>query len=282
VLHVHMTAAEVAVTLAGVSRRLPPVVSTRHFAGARGHGPGGRLVAAVARRRVVAQIAISAYVAAHVEGPSTVVHPGLDPRPDARPASGREPVVLAVQRLEPEKRTDVAVRAFAASRLAEQGWRLRVAGAGSQAPALRELAAGLGVGGAVDLLGARHDVEDLMAAASLLLAPCPVEGLGLTVLEAMANGLPVVAADAGGHRETLAGLDPLALHEPLDATGAGSHLTTLAADPARRDAYARAAQARQRTVFTVDRQAAATDAVYRAAIGAPATTPATTLLEEPG
>jgi len=268
VVHVHMTAAEVAATLAGLTRRLPPVVSTRHFAGVRGHGPGARLTAAVARRHVVAQVAISAYVAAHVDGRSTVVHPGLDPRPDGPPAAAREPVVLVVQRLEPEKRTDVAVRAFAASGLAGHGWRLVVAGAGSQATELRGLAAGLGVGDAVDLLGARDDVEQLMTRAGVLLAPCPVEGLGLTVLEAMASGLPVVAADAGGHRETLAGLDPLALHPPLDAADAGERLAALAADPARRDTYAGAARARQRAAFTVDQQAAATDAVYRVATGA--------------
>ena len=40
----------------------------------------------------------------------------------------REPVVLVAQRLEPEKDTDVAVRAFALSGLAGRGWRLEVAG----------------------------------------------------------------------------------------------------------------------------------------------------------
>lgn len=263
VVHVHMTAAEAAATLAGLRVRLPPVVSTRHFAHPRGSGPAGPLVAAVARRRVTAQLAISEYVAARVDGAGVVVRPGVAPRDDATPAAARERVVLMAQRLEPEKRTDLGVRAFAASGLAERGWRLLVAGDGSRAGAVRALADGLGVGHAVELLGARDDVEALVRRAALLLAPCPAEGLGLTVLEAMAAGLPVVATAAGGHLETLGGLDPLGLYPPAEPGQAATRLARLAADPARRDAYARAAQARQRREFTPDRQAAGTLAVYR-------------------
>ena len=48
----------------------------------------------------------------------------------------------------------------------------------------------------------------------MLIAPCPVEGLGLTLLEAMAGGLPVVAAEAAGHLDVLAGLDSRAMFPP--------------------------------------------------------------------
>ncbi|WP_166850240.1 glycosyltransferase family 4 protein [Isoptericola sp. BMS4] len=274
VVHVHMTAAEVAATLAGLRVRLPPVVSTRHFALPRGSGPAGRAVAAVARRRVAAQVAISEHVAARVDGASVVVRPGVAPRHDALPAAARDRVVLMAQRLEPEKRTDLGVRAFADSGLADRRWRLQVAGDGSQAAATRALADELGVGHAVDLLGARDDVESLMRRASLLLAPCPVEGLGLTVVEGMAAGLPVVAAGAGGHLETLGGLDPLALYPPGEPGQAATRLARLATDPARRDAYARAAQARQRHEFTPGRQAADVLAVYRAVLERAAPAPA--------
>ena len=112
------------------------------------------------------------------------------------------------QRLQPEKRTDVGVRAFAASGLAAEGWTLDVAGIGPEREALESLAAELGVATSVRFSGYRTDLPDLLARAGLLLAPCPVEGLGLTLLEAMASGLPPVAADAAGHVELLAGLDP--------------------------------------------------------------------------
>lgn len=271
VVHVHMTAAEVAASLALLApdllRRGTPVVSTRHFARPRGSGTAGRAVAAVARRPVRAQVAISRYVAAHVDGPSTVVHPGVDDRPDGLPAASRDRTVLVVQRLEPEKRTADAVRAFAGSGLAAGGWRLDVVGDGSLRADLERLVADLGtadpvVAGAVRFLGARGDVEDRMSRAGLLLAPCAVEGLGLSVLEAMAAGLPVVASAAGGHLELLEDVDPAALWAPGDVGAAGAALAALAASPDRRDRAARRAVARQREEFTAAAQVRATDAVY--------------------
>lgn len=273
VLHVHMTAAEVAATVAAAATRaFPPVVTTRHFAGRRGSGRAGRLIAALARRRVTAQVSISRYVADHVDGDSVVVHPGVEDRPDGRTAGERSRVVLMVQRLESEKRSDLGLRAFAASGLAEEGWELHVAGDGSQRSVLESLCTELGVDSHVRFLGARTDVDQLMADAGLLVAPCPVEGLGLSVLEAMAGGLPVVAASAGGHLELLEGVDPLTLYPPYDTAVAGRHLAALARDPARRDAVSAAARTVQRTSFTPHAQVAGTDAVYRSVVGAPRAT----------
>jgi len=264
VVHVHMTSAEIAAALASlVSPRLPPVVSTRHFARPRGSGPAAGLTAVVARTPVRAQISISQYVADHVDGDSVVVHPGIDDRPDGPGAAERDRSVLLVQRLEPEKRTDLGILAFSASGLRDHGWQLLVAGEGSQRSRLEDLVAHEGLGEQVRFLGSRSDVDELMRRAAVLLAPCPVEGLGLSVLEAMSNGLPVVAAGAGGHLETLAGLDPLALHPPTDVVQAGANLATLAASTTRRDAYGEAAREVQRARFTLRSQVEGTAAVYR-------------------
>lgn len=269
VVHVHMTAAETAASLATlVRRRVGPVVSTRHFACPRGTGRLGPVVAAVARRPVVAQLAISRSVAEAVDGPCTVVHPGVEDRGPSPAAAEREPVVLVAQRLEEEKRTDLALRAFAAARLGDAGWRLDLAGDGAQRARLESLAATLGIGAHVRFLGRRDDVDALMRRASLLLAPCPVEGLGLSVLEAMASGLPVVAASAGGHVELLDGLDPAALYDPLDPGAAGAALAALAAASARRDALARAARERQTGEFSTAAWLAGTTAAYRRVLDA--------------
>ncbi|MCB7137027.1 glycosyltransferase family 4 protein [Cellulosimicrobium marinum] len=269
VVHVHMTAAEVAASVATVLRpRVGPVVSTRHFARPRGTGRFGPAVAAVARRPVVAQVAISRFVADSVDGPSVVVPPGVEDRGPAPRAAERERVALLAQRLEPEKGTDVALRAFAASGLADAGWHLDVAGDGALRTELEALAAGLGIGTAVRFLGRRGDVDALMARAALLLAPCAVEGLGLSVLEAMSSGLPVVAARAGGHVELLDGLDDAALHDPTDPAAAAAALAALAAAPDRRDALADAARRRQVDRYTPDAWVAGTAAVYRRALEA--------------
>lgn len=265
VLHVHMTAAELAALVAPRAIRVP-VVSTRHFAGRRGTGLPGRVLAAAIAPRIAAQIAISHYVASHIDGASTVVHPGVPAGPDGAAAAARERSVLVVQRLEAEKRTDVAVRAFTASGLAATGWRLDIAGDGAQRRALETLARAQGVAGAVRFLGRRSDVGVLMARAGLLLAPCPVEGLGLAVVEAMAAGLPVVATRAGGHVETVGAVVGAALFPPGDAAQAGRLLADLAADPGRRDAYGAALRSRQRERFTLEAQERATAAVYRSVL----------------
>ena len=97
----------------------------------------------------------------------------------------------------------MAIEGFVASGLADEGWTLDIAGEGSQRTHLERLAADRGAGAAVRFLGFRMDVDELMAAAGIFLAPRPTEALGLSVLEAMAAGLPVVAAAAGGHLETV-------------------------------------------------------------------------------
>jgi glycosyltransferase involved in cell wall biosynthesis len=264
VVHAHLTAAESAATLyLPVLLGRVPLVVTRHIALPRGQSTLGGLAAYVIRRRVAAQIAISSYVADTVDGPSVVVHPGVETEPDGHPAASRRPVVLVAQRLEAEKSTDVALRAFAASGLGREGWELHVAGEGALLGPLQRLADELGITASTRFLGRRSDVGALQDEAGVLLAPCAVEGFGLSVLEAMARGLPVVAARAGGHLDLLDGLAGDALFEPGDAEAAGRALGRLARDPAARDAYGRAEQDRQRTSFTQDMHVRGTEAVYR-------------------
>ena len=264
VVNTHMTAADVAAVAALATlpmARRPALVATRHFARPRGH-VGPVPIDALVRRRIDAQIAISAAVAATIEGPSTVVHTGIESRPAGDPAA-RERTVLMAQRLQPEKRTDVGVRTFASSGLARSGWVLEIAGIGPDRAALERLAAELGIAASVRFTGYRTDLPELLARAGMLLAPCPVEGLGLTLLEAMASGLPPVAADAAGHVELLAGLDPRCRFTAGDPESGGSRLRALAADPAGRAALGAAARERQQEHFSLRAQADATESVYR-------------------
>lgn len=264
VVNTHMTAADgaAAVALLGLRHR-PALVSTRHFAQRRG-SRGPAFVYRAIEARIDAEVAVSRTVAEAIGRPSTVVYTGVADVPAT--IGPRTRTVLAAQRLQPEKRTHIAVQAFAASGLAGDGWGLQIAGDGAERLALGALAASLGVDASVSLLGFRGDVPELMARAGLLIAPCPVEGLGLTVLEAMACGLPVIAADAAGHRELLDGLDPGARFAPGDVAGAASALRRFAGDPDARAALGSAGHARQRAVFSVAAQVAGTDAVYRAAM----------------
>ena len=261
VVNTHMTAADVAAVIALTGRRRPALVSTRHFAQPRGRlGPVP--IDALVGRRIDAEVSISAAVAASVDRPSTVVHTGVDPRPlgDGRP---RDRTVLIAQRLEPEKHTHVGIRAFAASGLAAVGWTLEVAGDGSERDAVHALARELGLEPVVRFSGFRSDLPAVMDRAGMLVAPCPVEGLGLTVLEAMAGGLPVVAAAAGGHVELLEGLDERTLFTADDADDAARRLRALADDEPGRADLGAAERVRQQQAFSTRAQADGTEAVYR-------------------
>ena len=130
VCHAHMTAAE---AIAVATRRLHRgrVVSTRHFAARRGASRAGRIVAPWIAAGLAREIAIGSFVAGQLErSPDAVVVSGVPQSPCLWAAANR--VVLVLQRLEPEKDTITALDAWRTSRLADEGWSLRVVGEGSQ------------------------------------------------------------------------------------------------------------------------------------------------------
>lgn len=264
-IHAHLTAGELAAVVGSAALRAP-VVTTRHVAKRRGSSTPARFVGRLLTRQITMEVAISRYVARAVEGVSTVIYPGTPLRADASPADAREPVVLVAQRLQPEKRTDLAIETWRQSGLAAEGWRLWLAGDGEHLCQLKELAAGLGVTTSCEFLGDRDDVESLQERAAIVLAPRPDEPLGLSVLEAMAAGTPVVAAAGGGHLESVGECPGAVLYPPFDTRLAGRLLRELAFDPGRRTRYGRALQATQRRVFSIDRQVTDTFDVYRTAM----------------
>lgn len=259
VLNSHMTDADLIAAV--LAPRRTALVSTRHFAAPRGASAPARLAGRLAASRFRAELSVSHYVARCIGVESRVVHTGVAPVPDR--ASAPEPIVLAVQRLEAEKATEVAVRAWATSGGAERGWRFVVLGDGSRRPQLERLAADLGVGGSVEFRGFASAPAEWYRRAAILIAPTPREGLGLSVLEAMAHEVAVVAADGGGHRETIGATTDARMFVPGDWDAAGGHLRKLIDDSALRTATARAGRDRQRAQFTTEHQVQATLEVYR-------------------
>lgn len=264
VVHAHLTAAETAAFLTYPVHR-SPVVSTRHIAARRGSSPPARAFSWVLNRFLRRQVAISEHVSECVERRPDVVLPNGVPTDDTPYDEGSR-VVLVVQRLEEEKDTATALRAWVASGLDVEGWELHVAGDGSLRQTLEGQAADLGLRG-VRFLGTVDDVPARLGRSALVLAPSRHEGLGLAVLEAMAAGRPVVASAVGGHLETLPdgyeGLFPAG-----DAEAAAGLLRRLADDPPRRRQVGDALRARQRRLFDVDRHVDLLLQVYAGAAGA--------------
>lgn len=237
-------------------------VSTRHFGAPRGSNPFARAMFRSVGRTLSAQIAISRFVAEMIDGASEVIHTGVADA--AASASGpREQTVLVAQRLEAEKHTHVALEGWARSSARAHGWTLQIAGDGAERPGLEQLCARLGVQDSVHFLGYRADVGQLMERAGMLLAPTPKEGLGLSVLEAMARALPVIAADSGGHRETAGAVPDAATFAPGDIAAVAAQLDRLATDAAARVTYGERLQRRQREEFGIAKQIQLTAGLYR-------------------
>jgi glycosyltransferase involved in cell wall biosynthesis len=251
VIDTHMTQADLVGVVFAAVRRIP-VVSTRHFAAHRGSSFPARAALRVLPGRITDQIAISRFVADAIEGRSEVVRSGVRAVPNVDEAV-REPLVLVLQRLEPEKHTDVALRAWAATEH-PRGWKLVIAGEGSQDSALRRLADELRIADSVEFVGFQSDVSSWLARASIVFASAPLEPFGLSVLEAMAHGLPVVAAAGGGHLETVGGVQDPALFPPGDIEAAAAQLSRLIDDAALRTQYGRALRERQRIQFSIGGQ----------------------------
>ncbi|GAB2597919.1 hypothetical protein GCM10009593_44190 [Microlunatus antarcticus] len=237
-------------------------ISTRHITAPRGYRAPVRLLGRGVRRLLHREIAVSAWTSAQLDRPADAVLINGVP-PAAAGALPRERVVLMAQRLAPEKDTSTGLRAWAASDLRDQGWRLVIAGSGELEDALAKEVAALGITDSVDMTGWVGDLDVRLRTCGLFLAPAPSEPCGLTLLEAMARATPVVAAGAGGHRETIGSLADAALFPPGDAARAAELLNDLGASEPTRNAYGAALRRLQQEKFTISTHVDGLLAVYR-------------------
>lgn len=120
-------------------------------------------------------------------------------------AQGDGPVLVAVGHAFPRKGFDVLLRACALA--GRDDFRVAVVGDGDHLPALRALAADLGVAQRVRFVCARADGAALIAAADGFVLSSRREGMANVLLEAMAAGTPAIATDVSGVREAIGARD---------------------------------------------------------------------------
>jgi glycosyltransferase involved in cell wall biosynthesis len=178
-----------------------------------------------------------------------------------------EPALLMAARIVPAKGHDTALRALA--RLTDLPWTLLVAGDhhGDLGPQMQALAGELGIAGRVRFLGLREDVPALMAASDVLLAPSRREALSLTLLEASACRLPIVATRVGGIGEVVEEGASGFLVAPDDPPALAAAIAPLLADAALRARCGARARQRFEAGFLEDAMFDKTVAVYHEACG---------------
>jgi glycosyltransferase involved in cell wall biosynthesis len=137
------------------------------------------------------------------EGRTVVIPNAIDSSAVPRTRRGRRiPQLVAVGRLKAPKDFVTLVRAVA--ELPQEACQLLIVGEGPDRPRLEAEIDRLSLDGRVRLAGERDDVPDLLAEADVFVLSSASEGMPMSVLEAMAAGLPVVASRVGGIPELVA------------------------------------------------------------------------------
>jgi glycosyltransferase involved in cell wall biosynthesis len=173
------------------------------------------------------------------------------------------PLVLVVGRLDKQKAVDISLRAVAVLQSRMPDAQVLVVGRdGNAATDVKRIAATMHN---VRLLGHRTDVADLMCAADCLSFPSRWEGLGGTLIEALALELPVVATDIGCIREVLGDI-PWPLVRVDDPIGLASSLETVLRGDASLAETASRGRQRFEHLFTASRAADGMAAIYAQAL----------------
>ncbi len=179
----------------------------------------------------------------------------------------REVLALNVAALAPHKAQSDLLRAAAFARPRAPELRIWIAGEGPLEEALLAERNSLGLEQTVRFLGFREDVPDLLHAADFFCISSRLEGMGTSILEAMAAGLPVVATRAGGIPEIVQDGSTGNLVPPGDPVALSDALVAMAADAERRTLMGTRGRERARE-FSADRTAEGTRALYLDAIAA--------------
>ncbi|NML60336.1 glycosyltransferase [Massilia sp. RP-1-19] len=182
----------------------------------------------------------------------------------ARLGLPRDALVLgSVARLSPQKRPDALIDLFARLRQTYPDLYLVLAGTGPLEQQLRDQVAALGLDGAVIFAGFVGDVEMMLPAFDLHFLLSRNEGFGISTIEAMACGVPVVGTDVPGTADILRGSEGGMLVPLDDADLTHDQVSRLLADPARRAAMAIKARQEMESTYSAEILKGRIDAFYQ-------------------
>lgn len=146
--------------------------------------------------------------------------------------SMEDTVMLSVGELNKNKNHEIVLRAMA--QLGRRDLHYVIAGRGVLKEHLEQLAKELGVSSQLHLLGFRTDVKELFKMADFFAHPSFREGLSVAVMEAMANGLPVICTEIRGNTDLIEGGKCGYLFKPAEQETAYSALKNIMNSPDRK------------------------------------------------
>ncbi len=175
--------------------------------------------------------------------------------------------VVHVARHHPVKDQPTLIRGFAGVAAQFPDVDLLLVGDGPLRPDLERLVAELGIADRVNFMGIRSDVADVLRAADVFGLTSVSEAASLTLLEAMATGLPVVVTAVGGNPEIVRdGVDGL-LFPRGDAGRCAAALRRLLADPAYAKSLGESGRKRVQEKYRLEQTVEAYHRLYRELTG---------------
>jgi glycosyltransferase involved in cell wall biosynthesis len=176
--------------------------------------------------------------------------------------------IVSVGRLAEQKNFPALIAA--ASLLPPGRAHVCVLGDGPQRPLLDRLIADAGLEQTVDLHGEVSDVRPFLAGADVFVLSTHFEGMPISLLEAMAASLPIVASDVNGLDEVVIDGTTGFLVPPDDPAALAAALRRLIDDPVKRRAFGQAAHERALERFSLQRWRDDHPALYASLLHAPA------------
>jgi glycosyltransferase involved in cell wall biosynthesis len=177
------------------------------------------------------------------------------------------PSIVMVARMASQKDHSTLLRALA--QLRDLDWQLELIGDGPLFPALEALAASLGIASRVRFVGYRPDVAERLADGQIFVLASKWEGFPRSILEAMRAGLPVIASDVGGVRESVREGETGFVVPRGDVDVLRDRLRLLIGSPIQRRQMGAAGRAWYEKRFSLERLVAETTAVYDSVLAHP-------------
>ena len=178
--------------------------------------------------------------------------PGTAPERRAQFAGPDEKIVLHISNFRPVKNVKAVIQVFARARR-EVPARLLLVGDGPERIPVERLVHEEGLEPYVRFLGNQEFVEDIFPIADLFILPSLHESFGLSALEAMAAGVPVVVTNVGGPPEVVVDGESGYLRAPEDIDGMSEAVIRLLKDPELARAFGEAGVKQSRELFHADR-----------------------------
>jgi N-acetyl-alpha-D-glucosaminyl L-malate synthase BshA len=164
---------------------------------------------------------------------------------------GEGPILMHISNFRRVKRVRDVVGIFAAVNDEIPSW-LMMVGDGPDRPEAEDEARRLGIESRVHFLGKIESVAPLLASADLFLLPSSNESFGLSALEALASGVPVVGTDAGGMPEVVRNGETGILCPPGDVQGMSRAALSILGNPATWQKMSELGAADARARFSLD------------------------------